>query len=263
MTRKDRALQFSDFARSGLFVQRTATPPTRFQVLGERSSGTNFVKRLLGRNSALRPTETLGWKHGFPGTLAIPADLAVVCVVRNAADWALSMHAKPWHATPDLQALAFSDFIRAPWQTIVDRPRYFENSGEVVGQPLQQDRDPVTGTVFANLFALRRAKLTGLLSYLNRGCTCVVLRLDSLQSDPEGGLEDLLTALGQPRRTAPFRPITRRLGSRFKPSIPARPKTPDALSADDHAFLVSQLDPQQEATLGYAYSGDASQTSNL
>jgi hypothetical protein len=62
----------------------------------------------------MRPSDALGWKHGFAQALAIPADLAVICVTRNAADWALSMHAKPWHAVPALQALAFSDFIRAP-----------------------------------------------------------------------------------------------------------------------------------------------------
>ena len=41
-------------------------PVGRYQVFGERSSGTNFVKRLVGRNTALIPTEELGWKHALP-----------------------------------------------------------------------------------------------------------------------------------------------------------------------------------------------------
>ncbi|WP_373488146.1 hypothetical protein, partial [Blastomonas sp.] len=62
-----------DFATTGILAPRAASVPiTRFQVLGERSSGTNFVKRLLGRNSTLRPTEDLGWKHRFPHAAAIP-----------------------------------------------------------------------------------------------------------------------------------------------------------------------------------------------
>lgn len=224
-------------------------------MLGERSSGTNYVKRLMGRNSALAPTEALGWKHGHPQAIAIPPDLAVICVVRNAADWALSMHAKPWHATAELQALGFSEFIRAPWDTVIDRARYFDGAeaAGVLGQPLQADRDPVTGRPAANLFALRRAKLTGLLSYLGRGCTCAVLRMEPLQQEPEPGLDALLAALGAAPRTDAFRPVTKRLGSRFKPAIASRPARPDTLSDADRAFLMEQVDSAQEAALGYRY----------
>ncbi len=250
---EDRALIAADFATSGLLVQCGPTVPTRFQVLGERSSGTNLATRLLVRNTPLRRSDILGWKHGFPAALAVPADLAVICVVRNAADWARSMHAKPWHTTPAMQDLDLSAFLRAPWDTIIDRPRYFGDARELVGQPLQQDRDPLTGAVFANLFALRRAKLTGLLSYLNRGCTCALLRLETLQAAPEATLDRLRDALDLPTRGAPFRPVVRRLGSRFKPALPSRPRTPARLSASDLDFLRGEIDARQEAALGYSY----------
>ncbi|MDU9003672.1 hypothetical protein [Sedimentitalea todarodis] len=237
-------------------AQRADTPPTRFQVLGERSSGTNLVKRLLGRNSALQPTEALGWKHGFPQAMAIPADLAVICVVRNAVDWALSMHSKPWHTVPELQRLAFSDFIRTPWQTVIDRPRYFDGVADTVGQPLLQDRDPVTGRTFENLMALRRAKLASLMGYLNRDCTCVVLRMEEVQTEPERRIDALLSALEQPRRETPFRPVGKRLGSKFKPAVQQRPQTPDRISSDDLAYLLAHLDRDAEARLGYLYESD-------
>lgn len=234
-------------------VQRTALPPTRFQVLGERSSGTNFVKRLLGRNSGLRPTEALGWKHGFPQAMAIPADLAVICVVRNAADWAMSMHAKPWHTVPELQRLTFSEFIRAPWQTIIDRPRYFDGAAALVGQPLLQDRNPVTGATYENIFALRRAKLASLIGYLNRNCTCVLLRMEEVQANPERRINDLLAALDLPKPEQPFRPVGKRLGSKFKPAVTQRPTTPDLMSSDDLEYLQTNLDCDEEARLGYVY----------
>lgn len=237
-------------------VQHTNTSPTCFQVLGERSSGTNFVKRLLGRNSGLQPTESLGWKHGFPQAMAIPADLAVICVVRNAVDWALSMHSKPWHTVPELQRLSFSDFIRAPWQTIIDRPRYFDDAAGITGQPLLQDRDPVTGAMFENLFALRRAKLASLMGYLNRDCTCVVVRMEDIQIDPERRIDDLLATLGQPARTTPFRQIGKRLGSKFKPAVEQRPETPDQMLPSDLAYLQAQLERDEEARLGYFYESD-------
>ena len=182
------------FAKTGLAVWRgTDHPITHFQVIGERSSGTNFTKRLLGRNTDLTPTEALGWKHGPPNAFAIPPGCAVILCVRCADDWARSMHAKPWHASPALQALEFSDFLRAPWDTRVDRPRYFGDTllDGTRGQPLQPDRDPITGAVFANLFALRQAKLRSMLSYMGRDCTFVLTRMEQVVSDPETTLTAL------------------------------------------------------------------------
>lgn len=242
-----------EFARTGLSVKRRGdSPPSRYQVLGERSSGTNLVKRLLGRNSQMTPTEALGWKHGFTQCLAVPGDMAVICVLRDPESWALSMYAKPWHTTPGMQRLAFSDFIRAPWDTVIDRPRYFggKAAAGIVGQPLQQDRDPLTGARFANLFALRRAKLAHLLGWLARDCTVVLTRAETVQEAPEPATRALLGGLGH---SAPdgFRPVHKRLGAKFAAAVPDRPAPPTEMPAADRAFMWSMLDTGTEAALGY------------
>lgn len=255
--RRDRALLPDDFASTGLHARRRGdVAPVRFQVLGERCSGTNLVKRLLARNTPMRPTEALGWKHGFVQAVAVPADLAVICVVRNAADWALSVHRRPWHAVPPMQRLGFSEFIRAPWQSHVDRVQYFRNlpEGAVLGQPLQQDRDPLTGEGFACLFDLRRAKLAGLTGFLRRDCTAAILRLEDVQADQAGAIARLAQALDLPPHDAPFRPVTRRLGSTFVPAVNPRPSTPAELCPSDRAWMLSRLDLEQEARLGYSYA---------
>lgn len=241
-----------EFAETGLAVIRRGPAPGRFQVLGERSSGTNLVKRLLGRNSDMTPTEALGWKHGFVQCLAVPADLAVICAVRPPEAWALSMYAKPWHTTPEMQRLPFSEFIRAPWDTVIDRPRYFggKDAAEITGQPLQQDRDPVSGARFANLFALRRAKLAHLLGWLARDCTVALVRAETVQADPHKATEALLAGLGH-AMPGPFRPVHKRLGSKFAAAVPDRPAPPVEMSAEDRAFMWSQLDDGLEAALGY------------
>lgn len=245
-----------DFPRTGLHVsRRNGPPPARFQVLGERSTGTNLVKRLVARNTGLHPTEALGWKHGLAQAVAIPADLAAICMMRNAADWALSMHRRPWHAVASMQALTFSEFIRAPWQSHVDRVQYFRAApeGAIRGQPLQQDRDPITGGAFENIFALRRAKQAGLLSYLGRGCTVAILRLETVQAGQEETIGRLRAALGVADDGAPVRPVKRRLGSKFVPSVSPRPATPDRIGAADMAFIADQIDHAFEARLGYFY----------
>lgn len=244
-----------EFRDIGWQVTRPHGPPTRFQVFGERSSGTNFIKRLLGRNSPLKPVEDFGWKHGFPLMTAIPKDLAVVCTLRDARSWALSMHAKPWHCPPAMQAMDFADFIRAPWRTVADRKRYFPQVAEHggLGQPLQHDRHPITGQAFPNLLTLRRAKLQGLLSHHRRGCTVVLCRLESVQAAPEAFLDAVHAGLGLPPRDGDLRPVHKRLGSKFQPAVETRPDTPKALSDPDLAFLRQTLDLATEARLGYDY----------
>lgn len=245
-----------DFAETGLAIRRAGDVPLRrFQVLGERSSGTNLLRRLMMRHIPLEASEVLGWKHGFPNMLAIPPDLVVLGIVRNAADWARSMHAKPWHTTPEMQRLDLSRFLRAPWNTVVDRARYFGGASArpLVGQPLQHDRDPVTGETFPNLFALRRAKLHALAGMFRRDCTMVLVRMEDIQADPETVVTAICKGLSLPSPATPFKPIERRLGSKFKASVEFRPETPPTLPDEDMDFLRTQIDTAQEAALGYSY----------
>lgn len=245
----------STFAQTATHFAPNGTRPTRFQVLGERSSGTNFVKRLLGRNTVLRPTEALGWKHGHPQMMAIPADLVVLVAVRNVLGWLRSMHAKPWHTPAQIQAMPMAEFLRSPWTTIIDRDRYFQPHSElgILGQPLQQDRDLLTGAPYENLLHLRRGKLQSHLSHVNRGCAFVLVGMEAAIANPEAFLEGFCTAFDLPPPTAPFRPVIKRLGSKFRPSVDTRPETPASLSAEDIRFVKSQLDLDQEAALGYIY----------
>jgi hypothetical protein len=242
-------------AEIGWDIRPGAVPPRRYQVFGERSSGTNFVKRLIGRNSPMRPMEDLGWKHGFPHMTAIPEHVAVICAVRDARSWALSMHAKPWHCPPAMQALPFSDFIRAEWATVADRKRYFPQVAELGGEgmALQHDRHPLTGRPFDNLFHLRQAKLAGLLGFYHRGCTLVFVRMEAVQADQQGFLHDLHKSLGVSVPEQEFQPVLKRLGSKFLASVDPRPETPKALSPQDLEFLRQNIDAQQEALLGYRY----------
>ncbi|WP_254694041.1 hypothetical protein [Sulfitobacter sp. SK012] len=169
------------------------------------------------------------------------------------------MHKKPWHTVPALQTLAFQDFIRARWHTVVDHERYFAGAVEAgqLGRPLQFDRHPLTGQTFPNLFALRRAKMTGLLSYLRRDCTCILLSTETAQAVPEATVDALLAALGQPLRKTEFAPVHKRLGSKFMAAVPERPNTPRLMGVHGIRFLRAQLDLKVEAALGYRYGEDA------
>lgn len=231
----------------------TADPAlARFQVLGERSSGTNFVSALIKRNTPLAPSGVLGWKHGFPHMLAIPADLLVVAVVRAPIPWLLSMYTRPWHCPASMQALGFSDFLRAPWDTRVDRADFFglEKGAPELGRPLQYDRDPLSGEMFANILKLRSAKLRGVIGLRARSERVVLVALETVLADPEGFLDALARRYGLIRR-AELRTFSRKMGHRFRPAVQERPEAPKVLDPVDLAFVRDELDPELESRLGY------------
>jgi hypothetical protein len=248
------------FRHTGRLLRRQSTDALRqFQVLGERGSATNLVRKLIEKNAPLMRTEALGWKHGIPGMVAIPGDFLVVAVVRDARAWALSMHKRPWHADPSHQALPFGAFIRAEWRGIVDRVEDFEMvhpeiKDRIAGQPLQLDRHPISGKPYPNLFALRRTKLAGLLGFLNRECNLLLLRAETVQADPAAFVTWFLKETGLPPKAGKIEGVKRRLGTRFNLSVSEREETPAALGPDDMEFLRANLDAAQEAALGYSYT---------
>lgn len=245
-----------DMGETGLLVHLAPDfAPVWVQVMGERASGTNMIRKLITMNTALRRTEGLGWKHGFPAMVAIPADLLVVVAVRHAEDWALSMHRRPWHLAPERQRAGFSEFLRAPWDSVVDRPADFETlHAEILpgaqDRPLQLDRHPVTGAPFPNLFALRSAKLRALAGLVARGASVVFVQMERARADPEGLLGALATATGTDR-TGPLRVPERAMGHAFSRACAV--PTPDTMSEADRAFMRGALDLELEAAFGYRY----------
>ncbi|MFW2541927.1 hypothetical protein ACN2XU_04735 [Primorskyibacter sp. 2E107] len=243
---------------SGFFaIKRIDKPMQQFQVLGERASGTNLLRKTIEKNLDIQRTEGLGWKHGFPQMVAIPERLLVLCIVRNAADWARSMYKRPWHGHPELQKRAFPDFIRHQWVTIVDRPADFEMIHPelaVKGAALQLDRDPISGLAYDNLFALRTAKLRALAGMANRGRNIVFIRMEDFTADPERMLKKLSEEFDISPKRPFYKPVLRRLGTRFNPAVNDRPDPPNPMRDADRAHMLAHLDADIEASFGYTYT---------
>ena len=232
--------------------------PSMFQVIGERASGTNVVRKAIEQNLQISRTDGLGWKHGFPGMTSIPQNMVVICLFRNAVAWSLSMHKRPWHAHPDLLHLPYSEFIRAEWQSVVDRVSDFGQIHRHIrphakNTILQHDRHPITGAPFTNLFELRMAKMVAALGVRNRGCHFAWIRLEAFQVDPELVLTRFCTAFDITPKDTVFHGVKRRMGTRYKSQVRNRPETPKTISQQDLEFLRSQVDPRVEAILGYGY----------
>lgn len=261
VTEANRPTILEEFRDTGLALRRVNDVlVTQFQVLGERASGTNLVRKLIEKNLALRHSGAMGWKHAAPRMGVIPADFLVVVAVRNAESWALSMHKRPWHLAPALQQNDFSTFIRSPWHGVVDRVSDFGDLHPDVrdtakGQILQYDRHPITGLPFDSLFQMRNVKLAAHLGMLNRGSNLMLVKAETVQDDPEAFVARVSELLARPVKGDNFRGVTRRLGNRFKLSVDpaARGETPKEMSAEDRDFMRQALDLKLEEAIGYTY----------
>lgn len=240
-------------------AQRAGLAPEEHFVFGERNSGTNLAHALLVRNIPALAESTgdrigphgfrYGWKHGFPQMVAAPARCLAVVMFRAPGTWLRSMHMRPWHATPELAALSFSDFIRAPWQSRVDEQNFgVARGGLRWGGELQYDRHPLTGQRFESVLALRRAKTEGFLSLAARFEACLMVRHEDVSRDAEGFVSFVAEHYGLARYKR-FRPIEARRGRAdegvFEPTLHA------PLSREDHDYVWAELDAAQEARLGY------------
>lgn len=230
-------------------------PLRRYQVLGERSSGTNLADTLLRRHTTLERTEDYGWKHAFPQFSSVLRDDLLVICFRNARSWLKSMYQKPWHVPDQLVDVTFSEFLRAPWITTMDMPGAMNAVGRrrSLGLPVQGDRHPLTGRVPDNPINLRNLKNAAFLGVLERGCNVALIRHEDLTADPDGLMRELAGCFNLAIGDAPVTLPVRRLGEMTQRQISgARRDSVARFSPDDRAFLAAELDHAQEARLGYA-----------
>lgn len=235
-------------------TRHSMTPPKQFLVLGERSSGTNLLSVTIRQNLNLTPYTAPIWKHGFPTFPALPEDCLTVAISRRADAWVRSMFSRPWHATGQIRGLEFSEFIRHPWDSVIDNRFMFKAYVDtpLARRPLQYDRHPITGKPFENIFRLRTAKLKALTGLHNRGIDVAFASLETILADPAAYLNGLAAAYDLPPPTAPALPEKRMGGADSWAHRTLAP--PTELSAEDHDFMVSQLDTRLEARLGYSYA---------
>jgi len=226
----------------------------RFQIYGERRSGTNFVARTIARNSNLKRWSSYGWKHALPYYPVLPKCCLFVVVVRDPFDWVRSFYAGSFEVDPAIADLPFSDFIRAEWEGsytgFKDQWGYrgFEVKDRFArGEPNFLDRHPIDGRRFRNVLEMRSVKLAGHLSLLSRGLNAVAIRYEDFRIRPEAILREIgrqFSLIIPPG----FRPTENPVG----PSSDNRQAAKTApISPADRAFILAGLDQDLERRCGY------------
>ncbi|MEM6662837.1 MAG: hypothetical protein AAF666_11750 [Pseudomonadota bacterium] len=214
----------------------------RFQVLGDRNSGTNFLSTLIERNfPELQPTRELGWKHGFLDRRMIAAPgLLTFVVYRHPLRWIESVHRAPVEVSQAMTALDFHDFLRAEWQ-----PAWVREDG--TEEPIQGDMYPHTTTRFENICRMRSVKIAYLEEMAGMPGQIVFSRFEAVNRAPRAAMVALAATLGMPGIRG-FTPVREYEGAQTKAyaPLPAQPVSPD-----DLAFIRAGLDLEQEARLGF------------
>ncbi len=227
-------------------------------VFGCRNSGTNYVNSLIMNNCGTSEGGTLynaqnkarlGWKHGFPMMLAAPRDVLTIAVHREPIAWLHSMNRTPWHAAKRLHNIAFSQFIRTEWVSIIDDEGFGISATDPLWHSeLLSDRDPLTGLRFANVMQLRNAKNRGFRTLDHRSDNVLRVNYETVLADPEGFLDGVCTAYGLRRKRA-FDPIVYDRGTPSRGLFQAKPVP--QISEADLELIRSELDLHQENNLGY------------
>lgn len=216
-------------------------PVTGFQVLGERSSGTNYVTQLLLRNLAGEVPRRLdyGWKHGFiDRRVAAEEGLLTLIVHRHPIRWIQSLHARPHDLSLAMKGLPFGAFIRHEWQGAFQKPQ-----GE---EPSTADLSPKGKQPYPNPLRLRSAKISYLEELAGMPGRIAYLRFEDANRDPRATLEALGAAFGLSLRR--FQPVTTYKGiTRAKYA----PKPMPPIAEEDMRFIRGELDLELEAGIGY------------
>jgi hypothetical protein len=213
------------------------TPVNRYQIYGERCSGTHYIIKLLENNiTSASFTEEFGFKHWFrDGEKELPEDLLVVIIAREPFSWSQSFHRQPWHAAPEIKELDYSSFIRAEW-----RGGVYDEAGEF--QEDAREHDPLTGDRFKDIWGLREAKLLQWTA-LPRRQRRLLVDYDTARQAPEIWLDMVCESFGLTRK-ADFVPIETYKGlggETFRGS-----RYPD-ISDEDRDFIRSRLNADLEA----------------
>ena len=239
---------------------------TRFQICGERCSGTSFVHHLLQDNFPLvKPTSDYGWKHYLwwfkdeaptdskkakqklkilrylpqAATLADSDDCLFVVIIRDPYDWLRSFFCKPHEVHASLKSKGLLHFVSSEWRS-ADKPRKVTRFKQI------ENLNPWTKKPFKNVLELRKHKNQNYLKLSSLVKNFVFVRYEDVRDAPEEFVCFLKENYGM-KCSQEFIPITKHKGIN-KAFVP---KSYSPFTEEELSFINKNLDWANEKSLGY------------
>lgn len=125
---------------------------TKFTILGERCSGTNFLQHAIVQNFNLEITWQYGWKHFFGfKSYANSDDCLFISIIRHPLDWINSFFNNPHHLAGSLRGNIHT-FLNDPIFSV------YESGKGKQGRDMLEDYHIYEKRRYKNLFELRYTK---------------------------------------------------------------------------------------------------------
>jgi hypothetical protein len=129
---------------------------TKFSIIGERCSGTNFLEKVMINSFKMEPikgsTTTIDHKHwmqpeNFKDKIK-SENVLIIGIIREPVQWLASLYRKKYHVPFHMRG-DYKTFMTSEWYSINDEG----NREEII-----HDRHPYTKDRFKNIFELRKVK---------------------------------------------------------------------------------------------------------
>lgn len=178
--------------------------PLEAQLYCERCCGSNFLESFLSTNlPSIEIAATYGFKHWLSDEFlrqeTFPETMPFLVLIRSPFDWIRSIYRNPWHATPTLKNMDFSDFIRAEWHCIWDGDARIDETDRRWMREMEFERNPLNRFKrFPNILEVRTVKYRLWNERLAGHPLYFRLALESLEFNPIAFLKDFSEKTGLP-----------------------------------------------------------------
>lgn len=228
---------------------------TSIRIFGERCSGTNYLESLITKNVPFCSDRKAlkgggyGYKHWFYekwDLLPEAENVLFLVIFRNPVKWLTSLNKNPFHCSPQLKNLPFSEFIRTEWSCVWDEVAKVEPGNPKFGKEMIHERNPETGERFDNVLELRKGKLKNWLRMADYTKNIAFISYEELVKSPEVYLGELFEKFGLPVKNVSNIQSYRGFGRKAYV-----PKPDPVISPKDAQFICDSLEWDLESMFGY------------
>jgi hypothetical protein len=217
-----------------------------FTILGERCSGTTFVRYAIEWNLGLEYYDVCG-KHFFGHDKSVfqtdkMKQTLVVCVVRGAVEWIDSYFKRLHHVTPQNKRSIYN-FLNNEFYTIKELAPH-------KGEEWMEDRHLITKERYRNIFEMRKTKADFLMRELPQLVSNVlILRYEDMRENYAATLDRVRDQFGLKRLNDPYTTITQYKGTYTACYF----KKPILIGPREQEHILKSVDREQETALGYDF----------
>jgi hypothetical protein len=229
----------------------------KFEILGERCSGTNFLEEVMTQNFDITFTSEHGWKHFFCYNNYSTAneDTIFIGIIRNPIYW-LNSFSKELHHIPSINK-SLQNFLFNEFYSVLDEQKnklsildHGSNFKEILNP---KDLNYLTGKKYKNIFEMRKLKNHFLTNIMPRKVkNYILINYENLLYNYEATLNNIQSKFGLVKKNDTYVKI-----KKYKKSDTYNFKQQRVITFNNALLhlIWNKLDTRQENMLGY-FKGD-------